>query len=236
MEIGIVEAIYRYPVKSMAGERVDAAEIGWHGIEGDRRLGLRRVGDRGGFPWLTASKFPELVLYAPMGGADGKLPTHVRLPEGGELEIFGEELAAEVGRRYGSAVEMLHMKHGIFDDASISVIAAETVRGIARLAGRGEDADARRFRPNIVVRSVSAEAFEENEWVGGAMTFGEGAEIAVTMRDVRCSMVNLDPESGKSAPEVLKAVVGANENCAGVYGVVVKAGRVEVGMKVRARR
>src|SRR3954465_10940281 len=65
VDIGQVEAIFRYPVKSMAGERLEAAELGWHGLEGDRRLALRRLEDRGGFPWLSAGKLPELGLFAP---------------------------------------------------------------------------------------------------------------------------------------------------------------------------
>jgi MOSC N-terminal beta barrel domain len=50
IEIGHVEAIFRYPVKSMSGERLEAAELGWHGIEGDRRLAFRRMTDHSGFP------------------------------------------------------------------------------------------------------------------------------------------------------------------------------------------
>jgi len=65
VEIGHVEAIFRYPVKSMAGERLEAANLGWHGLAGDRRLALRRVDDRGGMPWLTASKLPDLLLFTP---------------------------------------------------------------------------------------------------------------------------------------------------------------------------
>ena len=40
IEIGHVEAIFRYPVKSMGGERLEAAKLGWHGIDGDVALGL----------------------------------------------------------------------------------------------------------------------------------------------------------------------------------------------------
>ena len=65
IEIGQVEAIFRYPVKSMAGERVGVANLGWHGIDGDRRLALRRTQERNGFPWLTASKLPDLLLFTP---------------------------------------------------------------------------------------------------------------------------------------------------------------------------
>jgi len=49
----------------MAGERLEAANLGWHGLAGDRRLALRRVDDRGGMPWLTASKLPDLLLFTP---------------------------------------------------------------------------------------------------------------------------------------------------------------------------
>ena len=63
VEIGQVEAIFRYPVKSMAGERLDAANLGWHGLEDDRRLAFRRMDNGSGMPWLTATKLPELVLF-----------------------------------------------------------------------------------------------------------------------------------------------------------------------------
>lgn len=239
IEIGHVEAIFRYPVKSMAGERLETAQLGWHGLEGDRRLALRRTDDRSGFPWLQANKLPELLLFAPCRSedhADGNLPTHVRTPEGQDMPVFGEDLATEVGRRYGAPVQMMQLKQGIFDEASISVIAADTVDEIGRLAGQSPDV--RRFRPNVVVRSLRSTPFQENEWVGSVLTFGDGDDapaITVTMRDVRCSMVNLDPDSARPAPEVLKAVVRANENNAGVYGVVTRIGRLAVGQTILLR-
>src|SRR5258706_13289803 len=99
IEIGHVEAIFRYPVKSMAGERLETANLGWHGLDGDRRLAFRRINDndndndhnhdRSGFPWLSASKLPDLLLFTPQRNADADtdaygahrdphLPTHIR--------------------------------------------------------------------------------------------------------------------------------------------------------------
>jgi uncharacterized protein YcbX len=236
VEIGYVEAIFRYPVKSMAGERLEAANLGWHGLDGDRRLAFRRMDERGGFPWLTAGKLPDLVRFAPYrreDGAQGDSPTHVRTPDGEEMPVLGEKLAAEVGRLYGAPVQMMQLNHGIFDDASISVIAVDTVHEIGRLAGLPPDV--RRFRPNVVVRLLRPAPFQEDEWVGGMLSFGEGDDapaIAVTMRDVRCAMVNLDPDSAKPAPEMLKAVVHANQNNAGVYAAVTRIGRLAVGQTV----
>jgi uncharacterized protein YcbX len=244
VEIGHVEAIFRYPVKSMGGERLDVANLGWHGLDGDRRLAFRRMDDRSGFPWLTAGKLPDLLLFVPQrregdareDGAQGDLPTHIRTPDGKELPVFGEDLATEVGRRYRASVEMMQLKHGIFDEASVSVIASDTVREIGRLAGQSPDV--RRFRPNIVVRLLRSVPFQEDEWLGGVLSFGEGDEapaITVTMRDVRCSMVNFDPDSARPAPEMLKAVVRANQNNAGIYGAVTRIGRLAVGQPILLR-
>jgi hypothetical protein len=235
-EIGHVEALFRYPVKSMGGERLDAATLGWHGLDGDRRLAFRRIDSRSGMPWLTASKLPELLLFAPLPREDGaheSIPTHIRTPDGGEMTVFGEDLAAEVGRRYKAPVQMMQLNHGIFDEATISVIASDTVREIARLAGRS--LDVRRFRPNIVVRLLRSVPFQEDKWLGGVLSFGEDEDapaITVTMRDLRCSMVNLDPDSASSAPEVMKAVVRANQNNAGIYGAVTRIGRLAIGQTI----
>jgi len=238
IEIGRIEAIFRYPVKSMRGEPLEAAALGWHGLDGDRRLAFRRLDDRGGFPWLIGSKHPDLVRFTPQRREEGEgLPTHVRTPEGEEMPLFGAALAAEVGRRCGAPVQMMELRQGIFDEASISVIASETVREICRLAGTS--ADVRRFRPNIVVRSARAVPFEEDEWVGGVLAFGEAHDapaVAVTMRDVRCAMVNFDPDGESRAPEVLKAVVRAHQNTAGIYGTVTRIGRLALGQAVVLHR
>jgi uncharacterized protein len=125
------------------------------------------------------------------------------------------------------------MKHGVFDEADVSVIAAGTVAEICRLGG--VEADARRFRPNILLSTATGVPFEEDQWVGGVMTFGEGEAapaVSVTMRDPRCVMLNLDPDGGKTSPEVMKAAVRGNDNNAGVYGTVTRAGRIAVGQAV----
>ena len=236
IEIGHVEALFRYPVKSMAGERLEVADLGWHGLDGDRRLAFRRMNDRSGMPWLTASRLPDLLLFTPLRGGDaaqGDLPARIRTPDGEELPVFGEDLAKEVGRRHGAPVQMMQLRHGIFDEASISVIAADTLREIGRLAG--QSLDVRRFRPNIFVRLLRPAPFHEDQWLGGVLSFGEGDDapaITVTMRDLRCSIVNLDPDSASSAPEVMKAVVRANQNNAGIYGAVTHIGRLAVGQTI----
>src|SRR5262245_2061880 len=98
-DLGRIAELVRYPVKSMAGVPTESAFLGWHGLDGDRRFAFRRLGDPSGFPWLSASRLPELILYQPFGlderGGE-PLPTHVRTPAGTELPLRSAELEREI--------------------------------------------------------------------------------------------------------------------------------------------
>lgn len=237
VEVGRIEAIFRYPVKSMRGEALETAALGWHGVEGDRRFAFKRREAKGGFPWLTARHVAALLGYTPVQRGDAVLSTHVRTPEGEELELFGEALQADMERRHGHPVEMMQLNQGVFDEAGVSLITPGTV---AEVCGRGGVApDVRRFRPNILVRAARGLAFEEDGWAGGMLSFGDGADapaIHVTKRDARCVMINLDPDGGPASPAVMKAAVAANGGNAGVYATVTRAGRLAVGQSVRLHR
>ena len=232
-QLGQIRELVRYPVKSMAGTVTESAFLGWHGLDGDRRFAFRRLGDDSGFPWLTASRVPELLLYHPAGldeSAGEPLPTHVRTPAGAEVELRSAELRSEVAERFGSGVELMKLKHGIFDDAPVSVISLATIAGIGEEAG--VSLDRRRFRANIVLETPDREPFLEDGWVGGTLLFGNSEPrpaVSVTARDVRCVMVNLDPDTAAQDKRVMKTVVRLNGNNAGVYGTVVQTGTIRVG-------
>jgi uncharacterized protein YcbX len=194
------------------------------------------VGDRSGLPWLTASRLPELLLYQPTGldeSTGEPLPTHIRTPGGSTIELQGEELEAEIAGRCGSDVELTKLKHGIFDEAAISVIGLATIAGIGRQAGL--DLDRRRFRANIVLETEGTAPFLEDEWVGSMLVFGESdppPAVNVLMCDERCMMINLDPDTGRQDASVLKTVVRLNRTNAGVYASVARTGTVRVGDQV----
>jgi uncharacterized protein YcbX len=234
--LGYVCELVRYPVKSMAGTATESAFLGWHGLDGDRRFAFRRLGDDSGFPWLTASRLPELLLYHPLGldeRTGEPLPTHIRTPAGSHVELRSAELESEIAERYGGGVELMKLKHGIFDDASISVISRATIAGIGR--GAGVDLDSRRFRANILLETHNPEPFEEDGWVGGRLVFGDSEPrpaVSVTAHDVRCMMINLDPDTATRDARALKTVVRLNANNAGVYGTVVQTGTIRVGHSV----
>lgn len=234
MEVGRVCDVVRYPVKSMAGIPMESAALGWHGLEGDRRFAFRRIGDESAFPFLTAGRFPQLLRYRPVE-VD---PVRVVTPDGVEVDLRSPELAAEISEKFGKgSVELMKLKLGIFDELPISVITLATIAGIGREAG--VDLDRRRFRANIYLETQNPEVFHEDAWVGGTLVFGDGDSapaVAVTMRDERCAMLNLDPDTAEQDPRVMKAVVKMSDNYAGVYATVLRTGTIRVGDRVRLTR
>ncbi len=234
IHLGHVHQLVRYPVKSMAGIATDSAFLGWHGLQGDRRFAFRRLNDNSDFPWLTASRLPELLLYRPLGlDGNAEEPTHVRTPEGTNLPLRSAELQNSVTEKLGSAVELMKLKHGIFDEASVSVINLATISAIGREVG--QVLDTRRFRANIVIASDVTEPFLEDGWVGARLLFGSnevGPMISVMMRDPRCVIINVDPDTAQQDPRVMKAAVRLNKNNAGAYGTVSRVGQLSVGQSV----
>ena len=236
IHLGHIQQLVRYPIKSMAGVSLDTASINWYGLEGDRRFAFRRLNDKSDFPWLSASHLPELLLYHPLGldeNAKEPLPTQVRTPEGMIFPVGSADLQHNVAERFGSPVELMKLRNGIFDEGTISVINLATMSAISREAG--QNLDTRRFRANIVIASDTTEPFLEDSWVGGRLIFGgneSGPMLTLTNRDLRCMMINLDPDTARQNPGVMMAVVRMNENYAGVYASVARTGQISVGQSV----
>src|SRR5262249_45198493 len=114
--VGRVVALWRYPVKSMAAEQLDGAEVSWHGLAGDRRWAFIRGGQvRSGFPWLTIRERPELAHYRPFFAEPGRpnaSATSSSPPEGVRTTV------ADALGRPGSAKK----DRGVFDTMPISLL------------------------------------------------------------------------------------------------------------------
>jgi len=233
MEVGRLVGLWRYPVKSMAGEPLEAAEVSWHGVAGDRRWAFVRAGvERSGFPWLTIRERPELTAYRPRFTDPARpdaSPTRVRTPSGAEHDVLDPELAAGLG--HGARV--IKQDRGVFDTFPLSLISTQTVTGLSESVGKA--LDVRRFRPNLVVDAAGGEPYPEDTWVGATLRIGTLA-VRVDKRDGRCSVVGVDPESGRRDPAVLRAIARERGRCAGVYGSTVEPGRVTLGDAVTIAR
>ena len=229
--VGRVAALFRYPIKSMASQPLASLSLDRHGVIGDRRHALRRRGDASGFPWLTASKLPVLICYR-VGELDDRFaPRTVCAPDGNVIACDGASMSRHFATKHNMDVELAHLRQGMFDCAGVSIITRQTLASLGQLVNAA--LDPRRFRPNVIIDvEPESEPYPENEWVGHTMAFGnlaDGARVAVTELDERCVMVNIDPDTGRTTPELLRAVVQHRDNFAGVYAVPTRVGAIAVG-------
>jgi MOSC domain-containing protein len=227
--VGRVVGLWRYPVKSMAAERLDEIEVSWHGLAGDRRWAFVRGGQaRSGFPWLTIRELPDMARYrarfAEPDRPDASL-TLVRTPSGGELDAADPALAAELG----PGVRVIKQDRGVFDTMPLSLLTTQALTGLGRLAGATLAAE--RFRPNLLVEATSGPGFPEDNWVGRVLRVGS-LRMRVDQRDRRCVMVTIDPVSLARNPAILRAIARERDAMLGVYGSTVEPGRVAAGDQV----
>jgi uncharacterized protein len=226
LAVGRIAAVWRYPVKSMAPEALERAEVAWHGIVGDRRWAFVRPGqESSGFPWLTIREQPELARYQPRL-VDPARPdaTAVRVltPAGVELDAVDPALAAELG-----AARAMKLDRGAFDTLPLALISSQTLAGLSALVGRA--LAVQRFRPNILVDGlIDGAAYPEDAWVGATLRIG-ALRMRVDKRDQRCVMVNVDPATGVRDPAVLRMIGRERDACLGVYGSVATPGAFAVG-------
>lgn len=223
--VGRIAALWRYPVKSMAGEELDGVEVSWHGLEGDRRWAFIRDGQvRSGFPWLTIRQRPELAHYRPRYAEPDRpdaSQTLVRTPSGGELDAADPALAAELG----PGVRVIKQERGTFDTLPLSLLTTQTLADVGRLVGT--DLAVERFRPNLVVEGAGR-GFAEDAWVGQVLRVG-GLRMRLDMRIQRCAVITVDPVTLRRDPAILRAVTREHDACVAVCGSIVEPGRIEVG-------
>jgi len=223
--VGRIAALWRYPVKSMAGDELDAVEISWHGLAGDRRWAFIRDGQvRSGFPWLTIRERPELAHYRPRFADPDRLsasPVLVRTPGGSELDVADPALAVQLG----PGVRVIKQDRGVFDTLPLSLLTTQTLADLGRLVGVGLAAG--RFRPNLLVDAARHD-FPEDAWVGRVLRIGE-LRMRVDLRDQRCVMVTIDPVTLRRNPAVLRAIARERDSRLGVYGSTVEPGQIAVG-------
>ena len=223
--VGCIAALWRYPVKAMAAEELDEAEVSWHGLAGDRRWAFIRDGQvHNGFPWLTIRQHPELAHYRPRFAEPDRPDASrvlVRTPGGGEFDVADPLLAAT----FGPGVRVIKQKCGVFDTMPLSLLTTQALAGLGQLAGASLVAG--RFRPNLVV-DARAHGFPEDGWVGRVLRIG-GLRMRVDQRDKRCVVVTIDPVTLDRDPEILRAIARDRDARFGVYGSAVEPGRVRVG-------
>lgn len=263
---GTIRALARYPVKSMGGEALERCAVDKAGLAGDRRFGIVEI-ESGR---VASAKQPRrwaglLSMHASYRGEPSAETVRVRLADGRELAWNDAALVAELSALAGREVRlaetplsgavridrvmteldtdsgtegdipigMASPPGSLFDLAPLHLVAQATLDALG--------ADARRFRPNLVIDS-DAPAFGENAWINTRLRIGASLTVLVIVATPRCVIPTLAQNEMSGDPTLLKRINAANRvdvplvgpsPCVGVYAVVLAPGEIAVGDVVR---
>lgn len=227
--VGRLVGIWRYPVKSMAGETLESCAVGWHGLVGDRRWAfVRPDSERSGFPWYTLRDRADMNRFEPRFEQPDRPDasrTLVRTPADEEFDVTDSALSRALCG--DGEARVIKQSRGIFDTFPLSLISTQTLTALGRSVGARLEVG--RFRPNLLVEAESTEVpYPEDAWVGHTIRIGT-LRMRIDQRDGRCLVVTLDPETGERNPTILREIAQNRDGCLGVYGTTVETGSVRVG-------
>lgn len=238
--VGHVLELHRYPVKSMAGERLKEVHLGWHGLAGDRRCAFLRLDSRSGLPWLSARDFPGLLCYKAYY-PDDEDPSRGRpiviTPGGEALPVWDYPLLGKLTVDAGHPLQPVQLWRGAYDAMDVSLLTTGSLRTISSVVGR--DLETSRFRPNILIEATATRDFPEEKWVGRQLGFGERPDdtrVLIARKDERCAIVNFDPVTAMSDPRILREIVHTRHNLLGVYALILRPGFIRDDDSVWLRR
>lgn len=212
-----LDGIWRYPVKSLAGERLSEADVNFDGVSGDRLVQVRRPGGR----VVTSRTRPRLLALRGRLRDDGTPLINDR-PWDDPASLEAVRAAA------GSGAELV-LDDGLerFDILPLLVATDGALAAFGR--------DPRRLRPNLIISGVDGLA--ERDWPGAQLEIGE-AIIGIHSLRPRCVMTTFDPDTQEQDVEVLRDIQRRFDGALALNAWVLRPGTVRVGdtVTLHARR
>ena len=244
MRRGHVDALFRFPVKSMQGFGIDSVRLKLSGVEGDRERALVDIATGR----LMSAKRWSKILFA-VADDDG-----ITLPDGTHRNYAASDLDSILSKWLGREIALRKVEpdesisyemtfdppndeaelfeipspSGTFLDlAPLHLVSRQTLQENG-IAYPELNWDVRRFRPNLVVDAPGLSAFGEDEWCGRRLRIGSTL-VEAMQPTVRCAMP-LRAQPGLDAqPPLFKALDEIHGNHLGIYMSVVTPGEIRVG-------
>jgi uncharacterized protein YcbX len=210
-----VTELWRYPVKTMAGERLQRARLGPLGIEGDRIVHAEDARGR----VITSRSHPRFLGHKGTLGPQGEI-----LVDGRPWD--SPEVAAEVADIGGPGAKLVRYEGAERFDVLPLLIATD-----GAIAAFGQDG--RRLRPNIVVGGV--EGMTERDWPGACLRIDE---VLVGVQDLRlrCIMTSFDPDTQVQDRNITRGIYERFEGKLALNCFVIENGEIAVGDEVKLVR
>lgn len=208
-----VSEIWRYPIKSLKGERINETEITKLGIPGDRQIAvIRTINGR----FLTSRSKPKLLGLQGSINADGVPTINGHLWDSADaLQLVREAAGEQVTLQQIPAPQAF--------DVLPLLVATDGAAQYLHI-------DHRRLRPNILIADVPG--LEERKWPGRVIAIGDVRIHADMLRD-RCVMTTFDPDTQVQDPSVLQRIIRELDGSTALDSSVVTEGTIHVGDPVQ---
>lgn len=253
-QIGKLESVWRYPVKSMRGEQVDDVFVAYTGVMGDRLYAISSSRAPPEFPWHTSREQEEFVLYSasyknyaatlkplameaafkealnpPYPMADA-FALEIKTPIGETLDVDDPAFLDSLRDKSDGELKLHFTQKNAVDCRPLSLFSQQTLKQLEQETDL--DLDKRRFRANFYVDWESAGGFYENELVNRRLKVGDRLEIMIRELDPRCKSITIDPDTAATQPRILKHIARKHNGFAGVYAAVLTEGMVGTGDRI----
>lgn len=219
----------------MRGEDLDEARVTFGGLAGDRVYAFVDTDNRSSFPWMTARKGREWVLFSPRfldppsaseaSPAADRYAVEVAAPEGQRFRVDDSEFKEYLEKRFGRPLQLHFSERSMIDAQPVSLFGLSTIRSLSEETGR--ELGVPRFRANFYVEWLDGRPFFEDTLVGRTIRIGDQVAIQAVKKDVRCVMITIDPDDASPFPALLENVVQRHDRCAGIYASVLSEGIVK---------
>lgn len=235
--VGTIEEIWRYPVSSLGGERLDAVEIQAAGVPGDRQWCLvdAETG-RPAAPETDRRWHPALSLQSRRGIGTPE----IGFPNGQWLSTEDDDLPSRLEAHFAFPVEARPYPGtqvagsdakptatNRYEPSPLHVLTTGSLDHLASLTALA-DISSRRFRPNVLLRTEYGGEFIEPSWLSQALQLGP-ATLQATEETKRCGFTLIAQPGFGEEPEVLRNVVRHNRRFFGIYCAVTTPGMISIG-------
>jgi hypothetical protein len=236
---GSVTELHRWPVKSMAGQPVEAVRIDERGAAGDRAHALfdGRHPTRPAPRRLTAREAPRMLLwqaaYDGEIGPDDVPPPALTAPDGRAFGWEDDDLPKALEEDLGRPVA-LKRDLGLMQDLEQSLLVTTQATLDAVAAELGTPLDLRRFRTNVHVVFDDVPAYAEEEWEGRELAIGEAA-FRLLHPCERCVIPTRDPDTTEKWGELLRWLTRERRGLFGINARPLRGARIALGDPVSVR-
>lgn len=225
--IGTIAGLWRYPVKSMLGERQDSLRLDGRGVVGDRLFAVRDEAGKFG-SGKTTRRFRRMDgLFRFRAAYDGDTPL-ITFPDKTTFRGTDPAIHARLTDLLGITVQLAREENiSHFDAGPIHLLTTASLRALGALLSQ-DWVDVRRFRPNILIET-RGEDFQEDGWEGREILLGDEVRLRITARTQRCVMIGFAQDELRAEPLALRTLAQAHGVYLGVYADVLVPGILHCG-------